>query len=72
MMTGNKGGGDIELYDIMPVDTITIRRRTFQVGATHLIVSLTPAEAPTHLLPGHAGVGAGVVGLATNVLAVLV
>ena len=36
------------------------------------MVSLTQAEAPTHLLPGHAGVGAGVVGLWTNVLAVLV
>ena len=36
------------------------------------MVSLTPADSPTHLLPGHAGVGAGVVGLATNVLAVLV
>ena len=63
MMTGNKGGGDIEVCDT---------RRTYQVGATHLMVSLTPAEALTHLLPGHAGVGAGVVGLVTNVYAVLV
>ena len=46
--------------------------RTSQVGATLLMVSLTPADAPTHLLPGHAGVGAGVVGPASNVLAVLV
>ena len=73
MMTGNKGGGDIELRNIMPGETVIIpRRRTSQVGATHLMVSLTPAEALTHLLPGHAGVGAGVVGLLTNVLAVLV
>ena len=57
----------------MPVVTVIIKPwRTSQVGATHLMVSLTPADAPTHLLPRHAGVGAGVVGLATNVLAVLV
>ena len=36
------------------------------------MVSLTPADAPTHLLPGHAGVIAGVVGRVTNELAVLV
>ena len=65
MMSGNKGGGDIKLFD-------NTRGRTSQVGAAHLMVSLTPAEAPTHLLPGHAGVGAGVVGLWTEVLAVLV
>ena len=42
------------------------------MGAAHLMVSLTMTDASTHGLPGHAGVGAGVVGLATNVLAVLV
>ena len=42
------------------------------MGTTHLMVSLTITDAPTHGLPGHAGVGAGVVGLATNVQAVLV
>ena len=72
MMTGNKGGGDIELCDTMHGVTSIILRRTSQVGSTHLMVSLTPADAPTHLLPGHAGVGAGVVGLLTNVLAVFV
>ena len=72
MMTWNEGGGDIELCDIMPEVTVCVLRRTSQVGATHLMVSLTPADAPTHLLPGHARVGAGVVGLLTNVLAVLV
>ena len=73
MMTCNKGGGNIELSNsIMPGDTVIIRRRTSQFGATHLMVSLTLADAPTHLLPGHTGVGAGVVGLDTNVLAVLV
>ena len=46
--------------------------RTSQVGATHLMVSLTLADTLTHLIPGHAGVMAGVVGLMTNVLAVLV
>ena len=64
-MTGNEGGGDIELFD-------NSRGRTSQIRAAHLMFSLTLTEAPTHLLPGHAGVGAGVVGLATNVLAVLV
>ena len=72
MMTGNKGGGDIELCDVMIGGTVIISRRTSQVGATLLMVSLTPAEAPTHLLPGHAGVGAGVVRLVTDVLTVLV
>ena len=72
MMTGNKGGGDIELCNIKIGETVTIPKRTSQVGATHLMVSLTPADAPTHLLPGHTGVGAGVVGLVTDVLAVLV
>ena len=71
-MTGNKGGGDIELCDIMPVETVSIPRRTSQVRAAHLLVPLTPAEALTHFLPGHAGVIAGVVGLVTNVLAVLI
>ena len=52
--------------------TVIIPRRTSQVGATHLMVSLTPADAPTHLIPGHAGVRAGVVGLAIKVLAVLI
>ena len=42
------------------------------MGATHLKVSLTPADALTHLLPGHAGVGAGVVRLLTKVHAVLI
>ena len=70
MMTGNKGGGDIELCDPLPPGFT--RRRTSQVWATHLMVSLTPADAPTHLLPGYAGIGAGVVGLLTNVQAVLV
>ena len=42
------------------------------MGAAHLMVSLTMTDAPTHGLPGHAGVGAGVVGLVTNVQAVLV
>ena len=55
----------------MPL-TVYIPRRTSQVGSTHLMISLTPAEALTHLLPGHAGVRAGVVGLASKVLAVLV
>ena len=72
MMTGNKGGGDIELCDIMQDAGCTIGRRTSQVGAAHLMVSLTPAETLTHLLPGHADVAAGVVGPETNVLAVLV
>ena len=36
------------------------------------MVSLTMTDAPTHGLPGHAGVGAGVVGLFTNDQAVLV
>ena len=72
MMSGNKGGGDIEFCEIKPGVAVIIPRRTSQIRATHLMVSLTPAEAPTHLLPGHAGVGAGIVGLASNVLAVLV
>ena len=72
MMTRLKGGGVIDLCDVIPDGIVIILRRTSQVGATHLMVSLTPADAPTHLLPGHAGVGAGVVGLVTNVLAVLV
>ena len=72
-MIGNKRGGDIELCDIMPgVITVMLPRRTSQVGATNLMVSLTPADAQTHLVPGHAGVGAGVVGLASNVLAMFV
>ena len=73
MMTCNKGGGDIEFCNVMPgVFFISIPRRTSQIRATHLMVSLTPAVTPTHLLPGHAGVGAGIVGLVTNVLAVLI
>ena len=36
------------------------------------MVTLTMTDAPTHGLPGHAGVGAGVVGLMADVLAVLV
>ena len=35
------------------------------------MVSLTPTDAPTHLLPGHAGVRAGVVRPLTNDQAVL-
>ena len=42
------------------------------MGATHLMISLTMTDAPTHGLPGHAGVGAGVVGLVTNGQTVLV
>ena len=75
MMTGNKGGGDIELCDIMPGDIIIFVNfigRTSQVGAAHMMISLTPAEAPTHLLPGHAGVGAGVLRHVANILTVLV
>ena len=51
---------------------VTVISRTFQIGATRLSVSLTPADTLTHLLLGHAGVRAGVVGLETNVQAVLV
>ena len=36
------------------------------------MVTLTMTDAPTHGLPGHAGVGTCVVRLVTNVLAVLV
>ena len=54
------------------VVTINILWRTSEIGAAHLMVSLTVTEAPTHGLPVHAGVGAGVVGLLTNVQAVLV
>ena len=71
MMTRNKGGGDIALRDIILEYNIRIFW-TSQIGATHLMVFLTPADALTHLLPGHAGVGAGVAGPTTNVLAVLV
>ena len=52
--------------------TVIIPGRTSEIGAAHLMVSLTMTDAPTHGLPGHAGVGAGVVGLVTNVQAVLV
>ena len=54
------------------VATFPIPWRTYEIGAAHLMVTLTVTDAPTHGLPGHAGVGASVVGLLTNVLAVLV
>ena len=49
-----------------------IWRRTSEIGAAHLMVTLTMTDAPTHGLPGHADVGAGVVGPLTNDQAVLV
>ena len=42
------------------------------MGAAHLMVSLAMTDSPAHGLPVHAGVCAGVVGLLTNVLAVLI
>ena len=61
--------------DILLLNTTfpTLRiQRTSEIGVAHLMVTLTMTDAPTHGLPGHAGVGAGVVGLVTNVQAVLV
>ena len=71
-MTTNKGRGEIEFCDIILGGVFIILGRTSQIWAAHLMISLTMADAPTHVLPGHAGVGAGVVGLVPNVLAVLV
>ena len=53
-------------------DDLIILRRTSEIRATHLTVSLTIADTPAHGLPGHTGVGASVVGLGTNDQAVLI
>ena len=78
-MARDKGGGDIVSCNIIMTVikhritvTIPIPRRTSEIGATHLSVSLTMTDAMTHGLPGHAGVWAGVVGLVTKVLTVLI
>ena len=72
MVTTHKRGGETEFSDTILGGTFIILGRTSQIGATRLIVSLTPADALTHVLPGYAGVGAGVVCLATNDQTVLV
>ena len=54
------------------VVTIIIPRRTSEIWAAHLMVSLTMTDTPAHGLPVHAGVRAGVVGVLTNDQAVLI
>ena len=71
MMARYKGGGEFEFFHVITA-IFKMHCRTSEVGATHLMVSLTPADAPAHVTQGHAGVRAGVVDLLTNVLAVLV
>ena len=48
------------------------RKRTSKIRATFLMVTITPADAPTHIPPAHAGVIAGVVGLVPKDHTVLV
>ena len=61
-MAGDNGGGDAASCDIVPVTiiiyispvaTIIILSWTSEIGAAHLMVSLTMTDAPTHGLPGH-------------------
>ena len=63
MMARDKGGG----YNVSSDYDITMMRRTSEMWAAHLMVSLTITYAPAHGLQGYAGVWAGVVGLVTNV-----
>ena len=63
-MAGDKSGCDIMFCDIILT--------TSEVWAAHFMVTLTPAHTLAHVLPGDTGVGAGVVGLGTNILTVLI
>ena len=67
MMAGDKRGRKIVFCDI----TITIMR-TSEVWAAHFMVTLTPAHTSAHVLHGDTDVGAGVVGVDTNILTVLI
>ena len=51
---------------------IMIFIRTSEVWAAHFMVTLTPAHTSAHVQHGDTGVGAGVVGLVTNILTVLI
>ena len=64
MMAGDKKGGEIVFCDA--------KVRTSEVWAAHFMVTLTPADTSAHVLPGNTDVGAGVVGLVTNILTVLI
>ena len=73
MMAGDKKGCEIVFCDTMPVIIlIIIIRRTSEVWAAHFMVTLTPAHTLAHFIPGDTGVGAGVVGLVTKILTVLI
>ena len=76
IMVGDKKGSKIVFCDIMPESfimfIIMISRRTSEVWAAHLMVTLTPAHTLAHVPPGDTDVGAGVMGLATNILTVLI
>ena len=72
-MAGDERECKIVLCDLK-TETISIYiiRRTSEVWTAHLMVTLTPADTSAHVLPVDTGVGAGVVGLATNILTVLI
>ena len=71
MMAGDERGCDIVSCEIM-IHFIPIFTRTSEVWAAHFMVTLTPTNTSAHVPPGDTGVGAGVMGLVTNILTVLI
>ena len=68
MMAGDKRGCEIVFCDIIPIITTS----TSEVWAAHFMVTLTPAHTLAHVLPVDTGKRAGVVGLETKILTVLI
>ena len=67
MMAGDKRGCEIVFCGFD-----AIQSRTSEVWAAHFMVTLTPAHTSAHVQHGDTGVGAGVVGLVTKILTVLI
>ena len=72
-MAGDERECKIVLCDLKTeTSLIYIIRRTSEVWTAHLMVTLTPADTSAHFIPEDTGVGAGEVGIITNILTVLI